>query len=80
MVRALKFKLEGRGSNPPSPFLYLKAILAYLKKPAAQPVRPGRGPSILAWPSPARPDPPGPVETLIPDNPIENEKEKEVKK
>ena len=38
LVRALKFKLKGRGSNPPSPFLNLKAILAYLKKPAARPV------------------------------------------
>ena len=32
MVRALKFKHEGRGSNPPSPFLFLKAILTYFKK------------------------------------------------
>ena len=41
LVRALKFKLEGV-QIPPSPFLYLKAILAYLKKPAARPVGPAR--------------------------------------
>ena len=53
--------MRGGVQIPPSSFLSLKAILAYFKKPAARPVqpasprahRPGRGPSILAWPDPA---------------------------
>ena len=52
--------MRGGVRIPPSPFPFLKAILAYFKKPAC-PALPARGligraarPSILAWPGPAR--------------------------
>ena len=44
--------MRGGVQIPPSPFLFLKAILAYLKKPAGPARPPARGPPIYG---PARP-------------------------
>ena len=68
--------MRGGVRIPPSPFLFLKAILAYLKKPTARPAQPapqpaspltrgliGRAASLTFLHGPARPGPlvgPGP--------------------
>ena len=71
LVRALKFKLERRGSNPPLFLPLFKSHFGLFKKargparwpgspsppPSPRAHRPGRGPSILARPGPPVGDP-----------------------
>ena len=69
---------------PPSPFpwLFWKPFWLNSKRPPASPRahRPGRGPSILAWPSPARAGPRASYLRPGPARPLETPKDKDEKK